>query len=98
MKTYTRNDTQISAAVGETIGFELQSNPTTGYRWIAGGADESDLVRDEVKLPSAEVGGGSVQQFELCFTSPGKRQLTFQYRRQWESTAVDSVTVEVDVS
>lgn len=81
---------------GHTAILSFDANPSTGYSWVGfvpGG--------DAVRLDSAEgafipddrtdtlCGAGGQTQYAVTAVKPGRSIITFDYRRSWESTALE---------
>lgn len=85
-----------SPDAGETALLSLDANPSTGYCWTG-----SVLGDDAVQLDSPEgtyipdeqagtmIGSGGQTQYAVTAVKPGRSILVFEYRRSWESTALE---------
>ncbi|MCI4345829.1 MAG: protease inhibitor I42 family protein [Thermoplasmata archaeon] len=83
---------------GESFLLELDSNPTTGFRWEA----EFDpsllrLLSSEFAPGGARPGGGGTQQFRFEAVDPGRGRLRFCYRSSWRPTVAREHEVSVTV-
>lgn len=91
----------IGVVVGQAIRVELAGNPTTGYRWTRKGNLPSGvtLVKEDFSGAGANgpVGSGGTFSFELMATKKGTRTLRFQYKRSWESSAIETFTIKLRV-
>jgi predicted secreted protein len=89
----------IAAKVGEDFGVELKSNPTTGYRWELAEVPPGLELLDAGFAPAERggLGSGGTQRFRLRASAPGQYVLSFRLKRSWESEAIDTHTVEVEV-
>jgi inhibitor of cysteine peptidase len=92
--------TTVRAAVGDLVTIALPSNPTTGYRWVAAGADEdsAEALESGFSPGGGGIGGGGEQLVQLNVARPGRRRIELVYRRPWEESVKDrfAVTVEAE--
>ena len=88
---------------GETFTVELESNPSTGYRWELDGKEDATVVR---KLSDAYrsrphapemVGVGGTERWQFQAEKPGKTVLHFIYRRPFEKEAAPAREGTVNV-
>ena len=79
---------------GETFTITLKSNPQSGYLWYfdayldeAGNLNKNPTVQimDEIKEPLRNY-SGSLQHFKFMATNIGITNLSFIYKRSWETT------------
>ena len=89
----------ITTAVGEVFTVDLPSTPTTGYQWQDPRLPPGlELVDTAFTLPpTTQPGDGGTQHFHFRATKPGRYTLTFELKRPWEQTPLDTRTVEVEV-
>ena len=86
--------------VADTLVVRLPANPSTGYAWqrLARPA-VLKLVDSMTTTPAAgdRVGAPAEQLFRFVATASGRADLSFHYRRPWESQvpAADSVRMTV---
>ena len=71
----------------QTVHFNLQSNPTTGFSWQVEQSEELFAVEtvytaEENEEPLAGTGG--VESITLTPLKPGKTEVTLTYARPWE--------------
>jgi predicted secreted protein len=88
----------IAAAVGQEFAISLKSTPTTGYVWQVEKlpAGIQFLGSDYENPGSTTKPGAPVNQvFRFQVQKPGKHEITFILRRQWETKTIDSHTVIV---
>jgi len=103
-KVYGKDDTEITAKAGDTFTIQLESNPTTGYSWVAAIGDETilELTNSEYlekPVDTAIVGSGGVDSLTFKALKAGAATITLTYERSWEKdspaeTIVYSVTVK----
>src|SRR4030095_12018208 len=101
-KTYTANDTEISAAIGENFTISLASNQSTGYSWSVGMiSDNSQVVVTgmDYDLPdNPKTGQGGDEVWHLKAVAGGTMKLLFYYARSWEKDApAKTVTYNVTI-
>ena len=78
---------------GETFTVELDSNPSTGYRWALDGKEDATVVKklsDEFVSrphPPGMVGVGGTERWKFQVVKPGKTALHFTCRRPFEKDA-----------
>ncbi|MDQ1295448.1 MAG: inhibitor of cysteine peptidase [Actinomycetota bacterium] len=90
--------------VGTVFSVSLSENPSTGYGWsqslpAAGSGPltllDSDYVQDPA--PSGMVGVGGTRYFRYRVTAPGTTDVTFAYRRPWETGVAPIQQVKLTV-
>lgn len=83
----TGNGGRVTLRVGEKLMIVLPGNPTTGYEWAA--TEElvflTRLGGAAYRPGSGLIGGGGIFYFRYEAKEPGEGQLSFAYRRPWES-------------
>jgi inhibitor of cysteine peptidase len=86
---------------GEKFTIELQSNPSTGYRWHLLYFNKSilKLIYSEFATqPTNQIGtAGGVQRFNFEATKKGTTSIKLIYKRSWESETVKSNEFFVNV-
>ena len=80
----------------------LESNPTTGYSWVAEfDAAMLELVEETFELgeytKQGLVGVGGTELFRFKGLSCGKTEITFKYKRSWETETLDTKVFTVEV-
>jgi inhibitor of cysteine peptidase len=84
----SRNGTQIELAQGTQLVVDLDSNPTTGYRWevLPGVGDGLRQVGEADYHAEGElIGSGGVETFTFQAVETGVTDLQLVYRRSWET-------------
>lgn len=82
----------------------LESNPTTGYSWLATSSDESiALIKGPIytqdEAPEGKVGVGGEEKFFIIAVAPGTAEITFDYERSWEDgEPIDTTSFMVTVN
>ncbi len=91
-------------SVNKTIQVEfLSSLPSSGYRWIWSNEEPDDIVffvsAQYVPVDPAQPKGGPKKEiWTLKGVKPGKKELTFYYKRPWETvTPLDSAFIKIRV-
>lgn len=91
---------QQSVQLGEVFLIEVESNPSTGYRWII--VNRRDLkclqLKKEQTFPASSnsstnlVGMPGKQQWQFFAKCTGDIQVRFEYRRPWEPLTTPALT------
>lgn len=91
---------QARATVGETVVFELDSNPDTGYAWNIVSADGLRVSDDTYDVESSDdtTGPAGKHVFRVMADAPGTYVFHAEYRGRNEDSAVDGFTVELEIS
>jgi inhibitor of cysteine peptidase len=84
-------DSLIQARVGEELVITLQSNPSTGYRWMLEDSLDAGLLRlaGRTYVPDqpVRVGSGGHEQFTFVGVAPGETTLRLRYSRDIQRSA-----------
>jgi predicted secreted protein len=94
---------QVTLAVRQELGLQLQANVTTGYSWaVMPPVPDVLTVVDSGTYHAAtdseaRVGAGGTTSFVFLAVKPGKGVLQLGYRRPWEPDVTPERTVRVDV-
>jgi predicted secreted protein len=79
---------KISTSRDEDFNVQLESNPTSGFRWqFVPVAGEPELINETTVPNSQAIGGPASQIFTFRASTPGTYKLVFELRRSWESSA-----------
>ena len=90
MKKLTEEFNKVTVAKGEMFSIELDSNPSTGYRWDlqlkAGKASlvDEDFISDAPKN-SMVCGAGGKKVFIFKAEEAGTIEIDATYKRPWKS-------------
>lgn len=91
-------------SVNKTIDIEFQSPmPSSGYRWIWSNEQPDDIVAVDTVVylpvdPAQPKGGPKKEIWTFTGVKPGKKELTFYYKRPWEKvTPLDSASIKIRV-
>jgi len=88
---------------GQQVIVRLPGNPTTGYEWTVASTDKTfGYPAESTYLPeSKKTGSGGLFEFVWETSSPlsmvGKHKVELQYKRSWETAAIDTFTFTVKV-
>ena len=98
--TYIDQEKPINTSIGEEFVIALDSNPTTGYEWIASYDDSIlDLTYQEYnaeKCPGL-VGAGGTYYFGFEALKKGETKITIDYLREWEGESIDQRVFTVNI-
>jgi predicted secreted protein len=97
VKSYDKSTDVIDAKVGEIFSVELESVPGAGYQWEADiSATGVELVEKQIAPPDrSTVGGSSKEVFKLKATAAADDEIRFIYKRPWENSAAETVTIKL---
>lgn len=85
-------------AVGEVFEVPLESNATTGYRWVATFDDGLlELVDEQYVADSDLIGAPGKQVFTFRALATGRAEVTFDYSRPWETDVLETEALTVDI-
>ena len=95
---------QVTLAVRQELGLQLEANPTTGYGWeVVPPVPEVLTVVDAGTYRASSVtepgmGSGGTTSFVFRALRQGTGVLNLAYRRPWETGVPPARTVRVDVN
>jgi inhibitor of cysteine peptidase len=82
MEDYTDDyTTEREVNVGHEFTIELESNPTTGYRWHPVFDDLLELISNHFTQTSKLIGAGGVECFNFKAIKPGRTTIKMLYNR-----------------
>ncbi|MDM0075641.1 protease inhibitor I42 family protein [Variovorax sp. J2P1-59] len=89
---------KLTVAVGTPFDVELGATPSTGYIWeLPSPPDGVQLLGSDFRQPAtAAIGDGGTQVFHLRASAAGHFELSFQLKRRWETTPIETQVIEVD--
>ena len=101
VKTYTDPEKTISVRIEQEFIIALDSNPTTGYDWEES-HDPYKLILIEKKYEPDEkaaglVGAGGTQYFRFTSQKTGETEVTFVYKRPWETEILEQKVFKVEI-
>ncbi len=82
----------VAMKVGQTLEVALEGNPSTGYEWTVAtpaGGILKQVGTTEFKAQSTLVGASGTYLFRFKAERKGEEELTFTYKRSWETTPQD---------
>ncbi len=85
--------------VSEVVQLVLEEKPTTGYVWhFLSEGGPFTVEKDQYQLQGG-VGGSSLRELHVRFSSPGVWSVTFFLKREWESDVAQAerFTVKFEV-
>jgi inhibitor of cysteine peptidase len=91
----------IDARIGQSIVIKLNSNRSTGYRWLlqpGSGVLESLSDATYTANPSGAAGAGGVESWSFRAQRRGRETLRFDYRRPWENGVQAAKTLSFPVT
>ena len=96
-----RQDSVIRVRAGEEFSVTLQSNPSTGYRWMLADSLEPETVqllsRTYVGSRPVMPGSGGAERFTFRAVAPGQTTLWLRYARDPEARAPRTAAFRVIV-
>ncbi len=88
---------KIRLKPGEAFAFDLESNPSTGYRWnisfIPPSGVASVVTRTMIRTHRIRPGAPVVERFVVKADAEGEVKLVMRYERPWSETVPPSRTV-----
>ena len=104
IKAYSDPEETIDSGMDKEfiVLIALESNPTTGYSWEAE-YDAAMLALVEETFEPGEyakeniVGAGGTELFRFKGLSKGETEITFNYKRSWETEVLDTKVFTVEV-
>jgi inhibitor of cysteine peptidase len=95
-RTYDKNNHEIKTKVGEIFSIELESNPTTGYKWEESfDKKKVKLIDKNFDLPSSAFGAAGKEIFTFEALSEGISTIQLDYKRAWESESIEKVEIKL---
>ncbi len=101
VKTYVDPEKTISVGIEDEFIIALDANPTTGYDWEVS-CDWYKLHLVEEKYTPDEkaeglVGAGGTKYFRFSASKTGETDVTFVYKRPWETEILEQKVFKVDI-
>ncbi|MDQ3966855.1 MAG: protease inhibitor I42 family protein [Thermoproteota archaeon] len=96
----TREDHDLSVKCGDKFKIEVESNPSTGYKWhlLFSNEDILRLISSEfVPKLTNQVGSSGIQRFNFEAIKEGRTSVKVVYKRVWEEQAMKSNEYFVNV-
>lgn len=82
----------IHARVNNVFCIKLKSSPQTGYMWFP--HDDRYFIKEQQNMENNHLN----QYFYYRFTEACEIQLTFDYKRSWETIVLKKSTVKVKIT
>ncbi len=92
-------DRTIEVTAGDSLTMRLGSNPGTGFEWAVTVADDAVVTLTDSRYERGRDDEGSPGQDAIVLTAigPGQTEVTFDYRRPWETDVEPEQTITVRV-
>ncbi|MFC1932977.1 protease inhibitor I42 family protein [Chloroflexota bacterium] len=101
VKTYLDAEKTISTSIEKEFIIALDSNPTTGYDWEESHDPYKLILVEEKYTPDEKaeglVGTGGTQYFRFTSQKTGKTEITFRYKRPWETEILEQKVFNVEI-
>ncbi len=92
-------DRTIEVTIGDSLTMRLGSNPGTGFEWEVTVADDAVVALTGSTYEPGQDDEGSPGRDAIVLTAigPGQTEVTFDYRRPWETDVEPEQTITVRV-
>lgn len=100
MPEIRKDQLALSVRCGDEFKIELESNPSTGYRWhlIFFNKKILKFISSEfVPKTASQIGGGGIERFNFKAIKEGTTSIKLVYKRAWEREATKSDEFFVNV-
>ena len=98
MKVYNKSNSTITASVDEPFAIALEGNPTTGYEWLLHfDEDKVQVIDQKYQSGSKAIGASATSVFTLRPLKSGEVSIRAEYKRSWESKAIEEETFQVSI-
>jgi len=88
----------IEAFLNKEFSIMLDSNPTTGYSWVALFDERFIELRERlIKVNSKKYGSPSKEIFRFYPIKRGNTTLTMIYKRAWEEHEIKKINFEIRI-
>lgn len=85
----------------QCVNLMLETNPSTGYRWVAQSGNKEIAYIEDLGIRSSEgevlLGTPAQAAFRICGENAGQTQVILSYRRSWEEMSILSLAIPVTV-
>ena len=85
----------------QCVDLMLETNPSTGYRWVAQSGNKEIAYIEDLGIRSSEgevlLGTPAQAAFRICGENAGQTQVILSYRRSWEEMSILSLAIPVTV-
>lgn len=96
----TQGDHNLYVRCGDKFKIEVESNPSTGYKWhlIFFNEDVLKLISSEfVSKLTNQIGSSGIERFNFEAKKEGRTNIKIVYKRAWEEQAMKSNEYFVNV-
>jgi inhibitor of cysteine peptidase len=96
----TQGDHNLSVRCGDKFKIEVESNPSTGYKWhlIFFNEEVLKLISSEfVSKLTNQIGSSGIERFNFEAKKEGRTNIKIVYKRAWEEQAMKSNEYFVNV-
>lgn len=86
----------IALRIGQELVLNLDSNPSTGYRWVQAETEKPVLVvlgKPAYKPASRLPGAGGLESWTFRAVERGEQSLKLEYLRPWEKNTPPAKTI-----
>jgi inhibitor of cysteine peptidase len=86
----------VALRIGQELALNLDSNPSTGYRWFLASTENSVLTslgKPSYRQGRPVPGAGGIESWTFRAAQAGAQTLKFEYRRPWEKETPPAKTV-----
>lgn len=97
----TPEDHDLFVRCGDKFKIEVESNPSTGYKWhlIFFNKDILKLISSEfVSKLTNQIGSSAIERFNFEAKKEGRTNIKIVYKRAWEEQAMKSKEYFVNVT
>lgn len=101
IKQFSDSTKEIHLKAGEQFSIILESNPSTGYKWVPEYDKEIiELIDDRYESLNKNqqiVGAPGKQIFVFKALKKGDTEIKFEYGRSWEKVSIDSRVFRISI-
>jgi inhibitor of cysteine peptidase len=88
----------IQIRSGEDFTIKLESNPTTGYKWLPNYNDTYvKLISNDFVPQTKLMGAGGIERFFFRAVKSGNTDIEMIYKRVWEKKPIKSRKFRVNI-
>lgn len=93
------SDETVHTMAGNDFMMKLDSNPTTGYKWMPNyDPFYLELISDEFTLETNMMGSGGTQRFSFRALKSGETEIEMMYRRPWDKKPLRSRKFTININ
>ncbi|MFC2072888.1 protease inhibitor I42 family protein [Chloroflexota bacterium] len=101
VRTYVDPEEKIVVGIEDEFIIALDSNPTTGYDWEESHDPYKLILVGKEYEPDEKaaglVGAGGTQYFRFTSQKTGETEVTFVYKRPWETEILEQKVFKVEI-